>query len=298
MAYVAFDLDSTLGFFEVTNPLAYFWSPEWLNNPEQSAVNRRLELSSKLHVKLAKARAYFANSLLTHPDVLFLVLRPNLNVVFEPLLAAKRNRKLKSVIIYSNTSVMYSIELAKYLIEKRFKAPGLISLMVDHWHPLRNADRHTSSTGVYVQPEKTLQTLRVLFRTATKSNVTPPTNKIMFMDDRRPKHKLQEQEAEGLTYIVPSAFYPKVTELDKKLILLLALQALQKAELLSDHEYLNSGFCYRTIPYDYTKRYRVYGFLSLFNYVWRRMQNVTSNTDWKSDTDALQARVQEFLEKV
>ena len=298
MAYVAFDLDATLGFFEVTNPLAYFWSPGWLNNPEQSAVNRHLEISSKLRVKLAKARANFANSLLTHPDILSLILRPNLDVVFEPLLAAKRNRKLKSVIIYSNTSVMYSIELAKYLIEKRFNAPALISLMVDHWHPLRSSDRHPSPDGTYVEPDKTLKTLQVLFRTATKSNITPPTDKIMFIDDRSPKHKLKEQEAEGLTYIVPSAFYPKVTELDKKMILFLAIHALQRAGLFSDDEYLKSGFCHRIIPYDYTKRHRVHGFISLCDYVWKQMQNVKSDTNWKSDTDTLRSKVQAYLEKV
>jgi len=139
MAYVAFDLDNTLGFFELTNPLAFLWSPDFLENPEQSAVNQRLEISSKLNTKLKRARATFADSLLNDSDLLSLVIRPNIDAILVPLL--KNKKKLKAVIIYSNTGVTYSMELAKYLIEKKFRAPGLISLMADHWHPLRVADR-------------------------------------------------------------------------------------------------------------------------------------------------------------
>ena len=295
---MAFDLDATLGFFEITNPLAYLWSADWLNNPEQSAVNQRLQLGSKLKVKLARARAIFANSLLVNEDILNVVLRPNLDVVITPLVQARRARKLKSVIIYSNTSATYSMELAKHLIEKRYKAPHLFSLMVDHWHPLRTADRHPSPDGKYVQPDKTLKTLQLLFRTATKSSVTPATDKIMFMDDRSPKHKLEAQEADGLTYIVPSAFYPRVSEVHRKRILFLAFEALSRAGLLQDDEYLNSGFCHRVIPYNYTQRHTVKGFPELLAYVWSRMQGVETPTEWRADTATLKAKVKKYLDNI
>ena len=298
MAYVAFDLDATLGFFEITNPLSYLWSPDWLNNPEQSAANQRLLLSPKLKVRLARARTIFANSLLTNEDILNVVLRPDLDVVINPLVEAKRAKKLKSVIIYSNTSATYSMELAKHLIEKRYRAPHLFSLMADHWHPLRTADRHPSPDGKYIQPEKTLKTLQLLFRTATKSSVTPATDKIMFMDDRIPKHKLEAQEADGLTYIVPSAFYPRVSDLQRKRILFLAFEALSRAGLLYDDEYLKSGFCHRVIPYNYTERETVKGFAELLSYVWARMQAVEANTDWKSDTASLKAKVKKYLDNI
>jgi hypothetical protein len=143
MAYVAFDLDATLGFFEITNPLAFLWSPDWLENPEQSALNGRLTLSHGLRVKLSRARIAFANALFANKELLNIVLRPNLDAFFPHLIQAKKAKKVKSIIIYSNTSVTYSMELAKALIEKKFRAPRLFSLMADHWNPLRSADRPT-----------------------------------------------------------------------------------------------------------------------------------------------------------
>ena len=297
MAYVAFDLDNTLGFFELTNPLAFLWSPDFLENPEQSAVNHRLDISSKLNMKLKKARATFANSLLNDSDLLSLVIRPNVDAIISPLL--KKKKKLKIAIIYSNTGVTYSMELAKYLIEKKFKAPGFISLMADHWHPLRVADRpRYVPEGRYVQPEKTIKTLQLLFRTALGVKSVPPVNKIMFVDDRNPKHKLEAQEADGLTYVVPTAFYPRFTDYQKRAIMFLALEALDREGLLSDSEYLSSGFCNRIIPYDYTKRHSVRGFPSLFSYVWDQVMEVKTGNSWAPDTISLQGQVEHYLQNI
>lgn len=299
MAYVAFDLDATLGFFEITNPLAFLWSPDWLENPEQSALNGRLALSHGLRVKLSRARIAFANALFANKELLDIVLRPNLDAFFPHLIKAKRAKRVKSIIIYSNTSVTYSMELAKALIEKKFRAPRLFSLMADHWSPLRDADRPRVDPGRYVQPEKTITTLKVLFRRATKSataDVSP--DKIMFMDDRHPKHKLEAQEKDGLKYIVPSAFYPQFTERQKKNIIFLALKALDEQGVISDSDYLSSGFCNRVIPYNNGMRHTVSGFVDLFKYVWDRMVDVECpERPWVPDTADLEAQVDAFLEK-
>ena len=298
MAYVAFDLDNTLGFFELTNPLAFLWSPDFLENPEQSAPNGRLDLTAKLHVKLKKARNNFANNLLADPALLSLVLRPNLDVIFPPLIQAKKAGKLKAIIIYSNTGVTYSMELAKYLIEKKYKMPGLISLMADHWHPLRVADRpRYVPEGRYVQPEKTIKTLHHLFKAATGQKGPIAVNKIMFMDDRNPKHKLQEQEAEGLTYIVPTAFHPYITDYQKRAILFLALESMDKCGLLGDADYLSSGFCNRKIPYDHVKIHAIHGFPALFSYVWEKIEGVESGR-WTPDTLALESQIFKYLDHV
>ena len=299
MAYVAFDLDATLGFFEITNPLAFFWSPDWLENPEQSALNGRLTLSHGLRVKLSRARIAFANALFANKELLDIVLRPNLDAFFPQLIKAKKAKRVKSIIIYSNTSVTYSMELAKMLIEKKFRAPRLFSLMADHWSPLRDADRPRVDPGRYVQPEKTITTLKVLFQRATKSAVTNLSpDKIMFMDDRHPKHKLEAQEKEGLKYIVPSAFYPQFTERQKKNIIFLALKALDEQGVISDTDYLSSGFCNRVIPYNNGMRQKVSGFVDLFKYVWERMVDVKCPDDpWVPDTADLESQVDAFLEK-
>ena len=297
MAYVAFDLDNTLGFFELTNPLAFLWSPDFLENPEQSAPNARLELSARLHNKLKQARNRFADNILKDPELLNLILRPNLDVIIPQLVRAKKQKKLKSVIIYSNTGVTYSMELMKYLVEKKYKAPNLIMDMADHWHPLRVADRpRYVPEGRYVQPEKTLKTLQILFKAATGEKKPPPPDKILFMDDRDPKHKLEANEAEGLTYVVPSAFHPRITDYHRRAVLFLALEALHKCELLSDDSYLQSGFCHRLIPYEHVKRFRVDGFPTLFEYVSEQINKVESGI-WIPDTIALEKQFYIFLKK-
>ena len=193
------------------------------------------------------------------------------------------------------------MELAKYLIENKVKSPDLISLMADHWHPLRTADRpRYVPEGMYVQPEKTIKTLMLLFRTATGGKKTiPPGNKILFVDDRNPKHKLEAQEKDGLTYIVPTAFYPKCNDYQKRFIMFLALEALDREGLLSDKEYLKSGFCNRIIPYEHTKKYPVSGFPSLFKYVWDRVMEVKStHIDWVDDTILLSNQVKYYLDNI
>jgi len=297
MAYVAFDLDNTLGFFELTNPLAFLWSPDFLENPEQSAINHRLEISTSLNNKLKKARTTFANSLLEDSSILSLIIRPNIDAIITPLL--KKNN-LKTMIIYSNTGVTYSMELAKYLIEKKFKKPNMISLMADHWHPLRVADRpRYVPEGRYVQPEKTIKTLQLLFRTALGIKTIPPITKILFVDDRNPKHKLEQEEKNGLTYIVPTAFFPKFTEYQKRHILFIALEALDREGVLSDTEYLNSGFCNRTIPYSHVKKYFVKGFPSLYKYVWDTVMELKPpNNPWIPDTITLQTQTKIFLHNI
>jgi hypothetical protein len=301
MAYIAFDLDNTLGFFELTNPMAFLWSPDFLENPEQSSSNTRLEISAKLHNKLKRARQHFANHLLEDNELLSVILRPNLDIMFSQILEARKQKRIKAVIIYSNTGVTYSMELAKYLIEKKYKAPNLISLMADHWHPLRVADRpRYIPEGRYVQPEKTIKTLQVLFKAATGQTITPEPKKILFVDDRNPKHRLQEQEPEGLTYIVPTSFYPRITDHQRRALLFLAFESLHSCNLLNDNEYLSSGFCHRNIslmPFHLMKKRQINGFPSLLMHVSQEISGVESS-NWEPDTIALESQVHAFFKRI
>ena len=290
MAYVAFDLDNTLGFFELTNSFAFLWSPDFLENPEQSAPNAQLEISSTLNKKLTKARETFAAELLKDPQLLSTVLRTNLDDMILPLLKAD----VKGVIIYSNTGVTYSMELAKYLIEHKYNCPGFIKLMADHWHPLRVADRpRYVPEGRYVQPEKTIKTLQLLFRSAT--GVAPPPSDILFVDDRTPKHKLEAQEAEGLTYIVPKAFYPTISNDQRRRILFVAFESLQRCGVFNE-EYMASGFCNRNIPYHHTKKLKIDGFPALLGFVWKQVLGIENHV-WTEDKDLI-AEFTTYLKKV
>jgi hypothetical protein len=310
--YVAFDLDNTLGFFELTNPLAYLWSPEFLRNPEQSAPNSPLQVSKKLRIKLQKARKTFVELLAKKEELLWLILRPNLPALMDHLVAAWRAGRIKAVVIYSNTSVSYSIELGAALIEKAFGAPGLFRLAADHWSPLRAADRTappSADPNAYVEPLKTVETLRVLLRkaiqgaagsAASRSSSKPiPLKKVMFVDDRRPKHALAAQEEEGLTYLVPSHYRPSAASVPlvkRQHIFSLALEAMDRAGLLHDKEYLESGFCHRDIPYDWTNTQPVRGLNDLLQWVWGEIAGVRLPREgWREDTAELVAAALEFF---
>lgn len=296
MAYVAFDLDNTLGFFGLTNKLGNLWSKEAISNPEQSTGPVRI--SRKLEIKLARARECFAKALLKD-NILFTVLRPNLDAMILPLLEAKRKRKLKSVIIYSNTGSDYSMELAKYLIEEHYKCRGFFNLMANHWHPLRADDHRDAVPGKYVEPHKTIQTLQKLFKRATYEKGPVPPSNILFVDDRYPKHDLKAQEPEGLTYLVPSRFVPPLEGRQSNYLLFLAINALNEQGLLSSDEYLSSPFCNRNLIYDFTRHIKIRGIGDLIDYIGVEMNNEEApERSWRSDTAHIKDVMETFLQEI
>ena len=296
MACVAFDLDNTLGFFEIIKPLVYLWSTEHLSNPEQARVNKQFKPSINLLNHLQAAKETFANSILKDRVILDTIIRPNLDALFLPLLEAKKTRHLKTIIIYSNTGVSYAVELAKYLIEHIYNT-SIFSLEADHWHPLRQADRVNQVNGYDIELYKTMETLQKLFKKALHKKKAIPAKNILFVDDRSPKHRLEENEPEGLTYIVPTRFSPVVTKKQKDYIMFLAFSALISQGLTTNKEYLESGFCNRNIPYDFTKRHPIKGLPALLEYV-RSSMHESVGSAWVSDTTELSSQVRAFLQKV
>lgn len=296
MACVAFDLDSTLGFFGVVNPLAYLWSVDDLTNPEQLRVNTPKKMSPMLLRQLEDAKRIFADKLLKDDELLATVIRPNIDALLTPLLEARKSQHLKTIIIYSNTSVSYSVDLAKYLLEQLFQT-NIFSLEADHWHPLRDADHIHEKNNKYVEPLKTIETLQKLFKKALHQKKDVPLNNILFVDDREPKHTLQGQEQGGLTYIVPTAFSSPVTMKQKDKIFRLAQMTLYESGLSQNKEYLASGFCNRNIPYDYTKDFPLKGLSELVGFVAHYMKDV-KGFEWTPDTAALTRQVRKFLNKV
>lgn len=307
-AYVAFDLDLTLGCFQHTNPLGQFWGPEML---ERSSL---AQISPRLLAKLESARSYFANQILKSPELLNVVLRENVGEFIEPLLYLRRKGKLGAVIIYSNSSVTSSLELAANLIQSKFRgANGLFSLLADATHPSRILDypatvvagrSKNDKTPIYsaepVDPLKQIQTLQRLFREATgERGLVVKPKQILFVDDRRPKHALLNQEPEGLTYIVPSPYITQPTEEERERLFFMAFDALQHEGLLTNDEYLESPFFNRVL-YDGT---RIRGFTDLFMWVWDQMLEkrsglARSSFDWEEDSESIRAQMQRFLENI
>lgn len=298
-AYVAFDLDNTLGFFEVTNPLAWLWSPETLENPVMANKNEALRLSPQLQRLLKKTRQTFANSLLARPDLLWFVLRPNLRVMFEPILAAKKRGALATVIIYSNTGNAYSVELGKYLIEKVMKAPGLFELTADAFHPLRTADRpREHPPHVYVEPNKTFAALEDLLQEATSKKAPIHPEHVAFIDDRTVLHKLADDVPRGLTYIRPTPYFPRATRRVKQEIFNLAMEAIDSTGLLANEEYHRSGFCHRTVPFSFVYKRALRGFPDVVVNVWKEMERVHGDRNpWQNDAMTLGAAVTAFFDR-
>ena len=292
MAYVAFDLDRTLGFFECISPLAFLWSKDFLFNPEHLRVNQNIRISRKLDTQLARARETFARSLLADPDLFYRVIRPDLGEIITPL---RKPNVLKAAIIYSNTGVSYSVELAKFLIEMKYKVPVFFSLTADNWHPLRTDD----FIDKYTEPKKTIGTLQKLFRRAAARRTDIPLKNILFVDDRIPKHDLAAQEKDGLTYMNITPYVPSISNKQLDEILFLAVAALDKHGLLRSSEYLDSPFCNRNVPYDHTKQFSIHGFRELLSFVKQSMYHAKDKpTNWRRGTPYIKKVLSTYLENI
>ncbi len=298
MAYIAFDLDATLGYFEVTNPMSILWSREFLDNPEQSGPNGKLKTTERLEKKLRRARRLFAEACVDDDTLRAMVLRPNIHALFDPIVKAWKQKKVKSVIVYSNTSHTPSMDFAIDMIEHLYKVKGLFNYAADHWHPLRTADRFKVAPGEYKEPLKTMETLQKLFKAATKSRANIPFEQILFVDDRDPLHDLETQIPRGLTYLVPTPFRPDLSDARRKRLLQAGLEALDKAKVLDDPEYLESAYCHRIAVYDINKQVPVRGFPDLLRYVaWRMTQVPHVKVRWIDDTMLLHGETAEFLKR-
>jgi hypothetical protein len=292
MAHVAFDLDRTLGFFEHISPLAFFWSKDFLTNPEQKRINTPLKISRKLEVALTRARETFAKWLLAEPSLLNTILRPDLDELIKPLLKSK---KFVTAIIYSNTGIPYSVELAKSLIEAKYKCRGFFALTADNWHPLRTEDHEKK----FEEPKKKMVTLQKLFSRATYSQRDVPYKNILFVDDRVPKHDLESCEPKGLVYMNLMPYVPNLSDKQKDNILFLAVAALDKHGLLRSKEYLESGFCNRRIPYDHTKSFPISGFQELLGFVKAHIQGINDTpTRWRLGTSYIKETMADYLENI
>ena len=276
--FVAFDLDNTLGCFEIVGPLAYFMSPEFLENPEER-VGNPLRISKALRLKLANVRKSFAINLLKRPDLLHTVLRPNLDSMILPVIKHKA-----TTIIYSNTWNVFSAQLAKDLIERAYKIP-IFSLVADVFHPLRAPE-----TKSLMNPDKTFPVLERLLRAAAKRQAPIHPEMITFVDDREPMHPIANTK---VNYIKPTPYIPKVSKKVRQEILQIALDAMDIAGLLSNPEYLDSAFCYRKI-----KNTVLRGFPDLFSFVWKEMQGTHYKpVAWRNDTFMIEDEMRRFFEQ-
>jgi hypothetical protein len=297
MACVAFDLDETIGSFRAIWYLASFWSIDYINTVEQRNGAAPFTPSASLKRTLDHVKETFAEYLLRDKEILDLIIRPNIGELITPLLAAKRARHLKTMILYSNTGISYTVELAERLLAHMFKVPKIFSLTADWWHPLRAADK-TVVHGELIM-HKRIETLQKLFQKALKTKKKIPLGNILFIDERSPRHTLAQQIPEGLTYLVPTEFQPTLSPTQKEYLLFMAFAAMEQHGLFENTEYLESRFCHRTIRLSYPENadIRVDSLQELFSAVTRCVMSA-EGSPWKPDSPALRKSVREFLAQV
>lgn len=296
MACVAFDLDWTIGNFDILWYVAHLWSLEDINTTEQRNGLAPFVPSRGLQTTLERVKHTFANYLLRDNAILDLIIRPNIHEILHPLLEARRSRHLKTMIIYSNTGSPYTVELAEYLLERMFKTSKLFSIKADWWNPLRAADKSVIEGEVIMH--KRIETLQLLFQKGLKTKKKIPLSNILFIDDRTPRHTLVQQIPDGLTYLVPTPFRPAMTKQQKEYLLFLAFAAMQEHGLFENTEYLESRFCHRKITFSYPE-YSVQvvdSINDLFLTIARYMLDV-EGAPWVSDSAALKSAVKTFLKQ-
>jgi hypothetical protein len=299
-AYVAFDMDNTLGFMEIVAPIGRFFSYEFLSNPEEAPHNAPLQLSSRLRSLLSRAQRMFAAELLNRPELLDTVLRPNIDSLIEPILKAKKRGVPVTVIIYSNTGSCFCTHLMKLLLESRYKAPGLIKSRVDVFHPLRAKETPaapSAAPGSFRNPDKTFPVLARLLQSAARTSAPIHPESVVFIDDRDPLHRLTEVIPEGLTYIKPVQFSPRLRRGQRDEIFGIALEIMDRIGLFSDMEYMHSGICFRRVRYGGEMRV-LRGFPDLFSFVWESMnERYMPVVPWRDDGAELEAAMNRFLRK-
>lgn len=285
--YIAFDLDLTLGCFQHTNPLAYFWGLETLSPAEEN------RLSAALKNRLRAAQRRFASQLLKSSDLLPLVLRKNIETLFGPIPFLKGEGRLGKVIIYSNSGVTSSLQLAADLIEQKFESPGIFSLLADVNHPIRKKfDYNPQNPG---DPLKQFSTLQRLFKEAGASQ-PPQPQQTLFVDDRN-DHVLREEMRNGLTYIAPQPYITHPTQEQRERLFYIGFDALHSQGLLNNEEYLKSPLFKRNL-HDGT---HIETFMDLFLWIWKTMierPESSGSSIWQDDTAALQAHMERYLEKI
>ena len=237
MALVAFDLDNTLGFFYHIGIWADFFSVETVENTFNQKINPSFWISDSVERSMRRAQKVFIEKLLRQPDLLNLILRPNLDAMILPLIKAKKQGIVRAICIYSNSWNPFVLQVAKELIETIYKCKGFFDCLVDASHPIRAYDWTLEKHG---EPSKNLITLKKIFRNLCNVKGPIDPEDILFLDDREPKHDLAKLESKGLVYLKPTKFDPALTDRDRKKIFMLGIDVLDDCDLLEDSEYLDS----------------------------------------------------------
>jgi hypothetical protein len=288
MAFIAFDLDNTLAFAEHLVPFGEFLSVATLNNLCSQRMNAPLRISRRLATHLARAEQRFIAVVASRHHLVNTILRPNLDALMRPILAARRAGKVRGIAIYSNSPSSFCLHLVATLIERRYQTPGLFCDLVDAGDPIRKPDYERLVRG---EPLKTYKVARAIFKRCGAHTPFGPQN-IIFVDERPQRHAIEAQVADGLTYIQPTVYAPAVPTAQKKELMTLLVETLAAEGLLDDPEYLASPVfrCMKNLWN--TKRWRAIASIGdLLEFAAESLDAVGAGSPFTDDTKALRQQL-------
>jgi hypothetical protein len=241
-AFVAFDLDGTLGSFDPVGPWSSLFSIETLENEVNKA-----SLSAALKQRLRVAERAFIQKIKADTKIMNLIFRPNLDALIRPLIKAKRAGKIGAVCMYSNTFETFTMYFAKRMIEEQYAYPGFFDCLVDSTHPIRKYDWDQNKEDK-TQPLKTFHGLKKIFKMLCGVKETIRPENILFVDDRQVKHHLETEEKNGLTYLQVSSYIPDFTMEMRKRAYIMGLEVLLETNLVDCPAFLSSKIFHTEKP--------------------------------------------------
>jgi hypothetical protein len=288
--FVAFDLDATIGSFELIGPWSSIFNVETVENSVvlSAGLKRRMRIAEDMFIEKIKAN----KKIIEH------IFRPNLDELIIPLIKAKRAGKVRAVCIYSNTSETFTMYFAKKIIEERYSCAKFFDCLVDATHPIRKYD-WDKNTEDALQPLKTFHGLKKIFRTLCNVKNTIRPENVLFVDDRSEKHHLEAEEKNGLTYLHVESYVPEFSEDVRKEAYMVGLQVLLETNLVDYPPFLSSEIFYRSqkvFDAQTLKTISVNGFFSLLKFVEAELINpLQPSAPFKGDDTLIRKTVAEFL---
>ena len=297
MALVAFDLDNTLGYFSHVGVWADWFSLDNLTNQFNLTLNPKFKIVPGLQEKLRAAEKLYIQKILENEEIMKSTLRPNLDAMILPLIAAKKEGKIRAICIYSNTWNTFTPILGKILIERLYNCENLFDCVVDASHPIRKHDWANRLQGSQI---KTFYVLKSIFKKlcGIKGSIKPCD--ILFVDERLEKHEIYAQESAGLTYLKPTEYLPNVSKNVLNSVYNIGFKVLEESGLLNNNIYLQSDIfhCLKFGAWGSTNEYiPVENMDDLTQITINSLKSEIDGHKFIDDTDSIYSCINNFLEK-
>jgi len=143
--WIAFDMDSTLGYFESVSNFLILFAPWLLQEVYQTPYYKgpaypKIKVSDESHGKLFYALRAFVKELAANEDTNRL-LRPGILPIIKRLLAAKKAGQVGGLMIYSNNSSRHMLIFVNMLIKEILGVEeNIFCPLVDWWHQIRDKE--------------------------------------------------------------------------------------------------------------------------------------------------------------